>query len=217
MDGYNSTTMNHSGYIYFASNPSMPGLLKIGSTGAFPSARLPQLQSTGVPTPFVLQICVLVADRVQAEKRIHELLAESRQSHDREFFRVSVSEVLGKCASHFATMVMSATNHSTQPSSCNLPCDEQAVLLYVAQQARLSKNPRKSDTVKELGLSPMQSELVLGNLLKKRFLREIDEIGRSQIGPAAFESYKTGRKLLKPMRAGLQYLVDSGLLDYKEI
>ena len=52
--------MHAIGYIYFASNPAMPGFLKIGRTDGAPTKRLGELRSTGVPTPFVLDACFRV-------------------------------------------------------------------------------------------------------------------------------------------------------------
>src|SRR5471030_1096369 len=89
--------MNGSGYIYFASNSSMPGLLKIGVTTTSPTERLPELHTTGVPTPFVLEACVRVVDASKAEQRIHAVLVKCRQSSNREFFNVSLSEALAQC------------------------------------------------------------------------------------------------------------------------
>lgn len=50
----NNSKSNH-GYVYILSNPSMPGLLKIGMTRFDPTRRVQELSSaTGVPTQFQL-------------------------------------------------------------------------------------------------------------------------------------------------------------------
>ena len=40
------------GWVYVVSNPSMPGLLKIGRTNSAVEVRIKDLDSTGVATPF---------------------------------------------------------------------------------------------------------------------------------------------------------------------
>lgn len=94
-----------NGYVYVLTNPSMPGLIKIGRTTNLPSQRMAELHSTGVPTPFQLEFCVEVEDCVAAEKAAHRALAEHRIASGREFFRTSVKHainsvlpVLGKYA-----------------------------------------------------------------------------------------------------------------------
>ncbi|MFZ5516646.1 MAG: GIY-YIG nuclease family protein [Candidatus Zhuqueibacterota bacterium] len=79
------------GYIYVLSNPSMPGLVKIGCTDRAPDERIAELSnSTGVPTPFNLEFAVFLRDHSEAEKEIHQTLVAHRVSGSREFFRVSV-------------------------------------------------------------------------------------------------------------------------------
>jgi hypothetical protein len=47
------------GYIYVLSNPSMPGIVKVGRTFREPRARAAELSaSTGVPTPFKIEATV---------------------------------------------------------------------------------------------------------------------------------------------------------------
>ena len=77
------------GWIYCLSNPSMPGLVKIGRTTKRPSARSRELHTTGVPTPFVVEGRWLTPDNVGDEAAVHAALAAYRADARREFFRLS--------------------------------------------------------------------------------------------------------------------------------
>lgn len=81
------------GYVYILSNPSMPGLVKIGMTTGEPSARAGQLQTTGVPTPFVLESFVPTPDCAALEAIMHDEFSARRVDPSREFFRVELREV----------------------------------------------------------------------------------------------------------------------------
>jgi hypothetical protein len=71
------------------SNPSMPGLVKIGRTTRSVEQRANELWQTGVPTPFVVEFSILSPDCEGMELRAHEFFHESRVDGSREFFRVS--------------------------------------------------------------------------------------------------------------------------------
>jgi T5orf172 domain len=81
-------------YLYILSNPSMPGLIKIGKTTTSPNQRMSELHSTGVPTPFVLELSVEVHDCHASERATHSALAKYRVANNREFFRTSVKAAL---------------------------------------------------------------------------------------------------------------------------
>ena len=83
------------GYIYCLSNPSMPGILKVGMTERTPDVRVKELFTTGVPTPFTIEFAKKVKDVKKKEKKLHELLEQytERVGLNREFFRVSPEEV----------------------------------------------------------------------------------------------------------------------------
>ena len=78
------------GYIYILSNPFMKGLLKIGYTERTPEERLVELQSTGVPSDFVLECTYFSKDPAGDEKVIHERLDKYRVNKKREFFEVEL-------------------------------------------------------------------------------------------------------------------------------
>jgi len=75
------------------SNPSMPGILKVGMTDRTPEVRAVELFSTGVPTPFKIEFSKKVLNPLQKETTIHKLLLKERINPRREFFRVSLEKV----------------------------------------------------------------------------------------------------------------------------
>ena len=82
-------TERRDGFLYALSNPSMPGLLKIGKTTNSPEQRMSELQSTGVPTAFVLEFALKVENCDTAESKAHRVLRSCREAGNREFFRCS--------------------------------------------------------------------------------------------------------------------------------
>ncbi len=83
------------GYVYVLSNPSMPGIVKIGRTFRDPRARVAELSgATGVPTPFIIEATVSTWNCVWLEKLVHLQLGRRRINSNREFFRCSLDEAL---------------------------------------------------------------------------------------------------------------------------
>lgn len=79
------------GYVYILSNPSMPGILKVGKTTRDPENRAQELYQTGVPTPFRVVFSVYCPDCHGLEQAVHSDLAKFRVSAGREFFIVDPS------------------------------------------------------------------------------------------------------------------------------
>lgn len=83
-----------AGYIYVLSNPSMPGLVKIGCTTRSVEDRVRELNApTSVPAPFKVEAFFESPDPQQDEARVHWELSRFRME-GREFFRVGVSETV---------------------------------------------------------------------------------------------------------------------------
>ena len=79
------------GYVYILSNPSMPAdTLKIGMTTNSPDERAKELQGTGVPTPFEVELSFKVKDCAKSEAAIHRELRSYRVRDNREFFEVDL-------------------------------------------------------------------------------------------------------------------------------
>jgi hypothetical protein len=83
------------GYVYVLSNPSMPGIVKIGRTFRDPRARAAELSgATGVPTPFRVEATVSTWNCVWLEKLVHLQLGRRRVNRNREFFKCTLEEAL---------------------------------------------------------------------------------------------------------------------------
>ncbi len=88
--------METDGYVYCMTNPSMPGLVKIGMTTNSPEERAAELSSaTGVPTPFRIEVSKKVRSPKMKEHAIHELLSVLgfRVNEKREFFNCGLGIV----------------------------------------------------------------------------------------------------------------------------
>ena len=71
----------------------MPGIVKIGYTIKTASERSNDLYTTGVPTPFIVEVEKYVNNPKEVEQKIHMFLSSKRISETREFFRVDVDKV----------------------------------------------------------------------------------------------------------------------------
>lgn len=91
-----------SGYVYILSNPSMPGLLKIGRSQHGGSARARQMHTTATPTPFKLEFEVFTEYMEWLESSVHKALSEYRETPGREFFRLSADDAILSVMMHFA-------------------------------------------------------------------------------------------------------------------
>ena len=82
------------GFVYVLSNAAYQGLLKIGFSRKVPDGRAAELDTTGVPSPFVVEYYCLVEGDAELEGQVHGLLNAKRHRKDREFFRVEVNEAI---------------------------------------------------------------------------------------------------------------------------
>lgn len=90
-------------FVYILENSSMPGLLKIGRTDRSVAERVEELSAhTGVPTGFTVVKEYPVLDSMEAERVVHERLADYRVSENREFFRLESEDAVAIIDSLFA-------------------------------------------------------------------------------------------------------------------
>jgi hypothetical protein len=90
----NAETNVSKGYVYVLSNPSMPGIVKIGRSIHGGRSRARELNSTGVPTPFDLEFEMFVDDCESVEVACHEVLEKYRVNDGREFFKCTVHKAI---------------------------------------------------------------------------------------------------------------------------
>jgi len=82
------------GCVYVLSNPSLPGLLKIGMTEQDAFLRASELSAeTGVPEPFVVEAYATCQEPASGEAAVHRILSDKRKQN-REFFQVSLEEAV---------------------------------------------------------------------------------------------------------------------------
>lgn len=84
--------MGKKGFVYIMSNPSMPGLIKVGMTRKVPSDRADDLISTAVPDSFEVQYYAFFDDRFSAEKAAHRKL--KKYHYKKEFFKTDVATAI---------------------------------------------------------------------------------------------------------------------------
>ena len=97
---FRSKAAAKEGYLYVISNPSMPGLVKVGMTSKQPEERMKSLYSTSVPTPFEAEYFALCKDRKKNEDIAHKALKSWRVNSRREFFRLTPEDAVARI--HFA-------------------------------------------------------------------------------------------------------------------
>ena len=80
--------------VYILSNPSMPGLIKIGKTEKTAHERAEELYTTGVPEPFSIAYSIPSQYPEILEDILHKKFKQYRINKDREFFRYSADKVI---------------------------------------------------------------------------------------------------------------------------
>ena len=83
------------GVVYVLSNPSMPGLVKIGHTTRDIESRVAELSSgTSVPERFRIEATFASPNPSGDEAKVHELLKAAKRSQGREFFELGVDRAI---------------------------------------------------------------------------------------------------------------------------
>lgn len=83
------------GFVYVLSNPSMPGVLKIGKTTRSVDERARELSNeTGIPTSFVVEHSTETIDCHNLERAVHYRLVKERVNDKREFFKLDLKDAI---------------------------------------------------------------------------------------------------------------------------
>ena len=78
-----------NGWVYVVTNPSLPGLVKVGyTTRQDVNKRLREFDQAGLPYPYEKAYALWVAEPRQLEQRVHQHLTVWREN--KEWFRCSV-------------------------------------------------------------------------------------------------------------------------------
>ena len=80
-------------WVYILSNPTQPGLLKIGYTKKLPEERAKQISSaTGVALPYKVEWAYQCFNGEMVEREVHHKLKAQRVNSSKEFFQISLEE-----------------------------------------------------------------------------------------------------------------------------
>lgn len=80
-------------WVYVLSNPTQPGLLKIGYTKKPPEERAKQISSaTGVALPYKVEWAYQCFNGEMVEREVHHKLKAQRVNNSKEFFQISLEE-----------------------------------------------------------------------------------------------------------------------------
>lgn len=137
--------------VYVLTNPSMPGLVKIGKTTQIDlSARLSQLYTTGVPVPFECAYACEVEDCSKVERAFHLAFGGQRVNPKREFFSIEPERVIAVLS---LLAVADATPQVEQELSAGLDSDDR----QSRETLKRSRRPRMN--LGEMGI-PVGAQLV---------------------------------------------------------
>jgi hypothetical protein len=167
------------GYVYVLTNPSMPGLVKIGSTDRPLGERITELSgATGVPTPFTVECFIPTNDYIRLEQELHTSLSKYRVREDREFFRVQDEEAK-RCIRNFLRDAMAA-------DLLKLDDEQLGELLehILSERPALRRTPQEVSAVYLLKLDDDPLVQVLQFIIRKRpnAWRMVKEIGTDALG-----------------------------------
>jgi len=80
-------------WVYCLSNPTTPGILKIGYTKKTPDERAKQISSaTGVALPYKVEWAYKCFNGETIEREVHHKLHSCRVNNNKEFFQISLEE-----------------------------------------------------------------------------------------------------------------------------
>ena len=84
---------DYDSWVYILSNPTMPGMLKIGYTKNTPDKRAKQISNaTGVALPYKVEWAYHCYDGFGLEQEVHHKLEDYRVNNNREFFQLPLEE-----------------------------------------------------------------------------------------------------------------------------
>jgi hypothetical protein len=145
-----------AGFVYVLSNPSMPNIVKIGSTERNVKERVAELSSTtGVPTPFRIEYSLLTENPKELEFTLHEEFVEHRINGNREFFSIAPEVVVkrlrqiryDRLLSEFQNWDENELSEFSEQLWLALPRDDFLDKVFVQNKADLWEHLRKMPTL----------------------------------------------------------------------
>lgn len=170
-------------YVYVMSNPSFPNRLKIGWTKKHPNIRAKELNTTGLPTPFVVEFVITTYEGPKVETLIHNHIKKYRVTQNREFFQISKHELSNIIVNDLNLEVKSVTDISapinTQKNNNNQV--DEIKLLY--EELKKEADEFFDKFKKE------NSELVVKEINNKKYVSIIEAHGQT---PLKFDVWDCG-------------------------
>jgi len=103
------------GWVYVITNKAMPGLVKVGYTLKDPNLRAKELDSTGMPHPYVVEYEALVEDPYETEQLVHSRLSHALEA--KEWFRCAVSVAVAELQAVVGSAVFFERVHAARGSA----------------------------------------------------------------------------------------------------
>ena len=172
--------MNTSGILYFLTNESMPGLVKIGYTERELRDRLQQLNTTGIPSPFVVSALFYVAKAKECEKEVHYILDEYRENPNREFFKQKVSILIQGSIEVIVKYINSPelTKSFKKEKDVEFAPDKDDIhfMFYLLHDSYEQNKPYTATELSEhhSNYAPLEIEVKLINLEQKGFVKRVN-------------------------------------------
>jgi hypothetical protein len=171
------------GHIYFATNPSMPGLVKIGVTHDSPDHRISGLFKTGVPHPFTLIAVFAVRNAKACERLVFDRLAQHRVAKGREIFTLSPAASIQKTLDIIQDHLPPTTGEVTDAVDDSHPfpdlSEEEEEMLWVAVDRPRGIFYETHNMINRYGADEIDGNYLLGELKKKGYLKEVKQ-GRNE-------------------------------------
>ena len=122
--------------VYVLTNPTMPGLVKIGKTTQEEvDVRMKQLFSTGVPVPFDCAFACHVPDAAAVERALHHAFENTRINPTRDFFRIEPDRVI-------SILKLLHVDDVTAQLEKSIESDATQADLQAAQNLKQARRPR---------------------------------------------------------------------------
>ena len=189
-----------SGYLYILSNPAFPALLKVGQTSDSPEQRIRQLNSTGVPFPFLLEACFRVENPKQAESVAHKALEKYRSAQNREFFEIDSLSALQLVFETIAgPNFFEPDQAQRKPAKSPIPKAELEILQRVVS-AGSTHGIAQWKLCERTPATELEVEVLLSNLEHKKFIK--CNRRNTSYGPAWL-----------PTTKGIKFLSDNNLIE----